>query len=46
MKTFIDSAWEAFLKGEQFYKSSNIEKYSRRETTKAMAALLDKITQL
>ena len=46
MKTFIDAAWEAFLKGEPMQGGSNIEKYSRRETAKAMAALLDKISQI
>lgn len=49
LSDFVDRAWKAFLAGEcrigadgGLFKGGNIEKYSRRETAKAMAALLDK----
>ena len=44
MAAFIDSTWGAFLKGEQPINDNDIEKYSRRETARTMAALLDKIS--
>lgn len=45
MKDYIDKAWEAFLAGKSLFDSNNIEKYSRVETTKSMASLLDKISR-
>lgn len=46
---FIERAWEAFLRGEcslgsgGLFPGGNIEKYSRPQTAKSMAALLDSI---
>ena len=45
LRGFVDAAWAAFLKGESLYSGTNIEKYSRKETAAAMAALLDKISR-
>lgn len=51
MADFINKAWDAFLHDrcrldgeENLFPGGNINKYSRIETAKAMAALLDSIT--
>ncbi|MBQ9185424.1 MAG: glycosyltransferase [Bacteroidales bacterium] len=44
MKDFVDKAWNAFLSGETLFDNKNIDKYSRVETARAMAALFDKIS--
>lgn len=38
---YIDSLWEAFKRGEVMTPDADIEKYSRRMTTKKMAELFD-----
>lgn len=45
LRSFVDAAWEAFLKGESLYSGTNIEKYSRIETARSMATLLNKISR-
>ena len=45
LRSFVDAAWEAFLKGESLYSGTNIEKYSRIETARLMATLLNKISR-
>ena len=49
---FIDKTWDAFLQGrcrldseDGIYPGGNIHKYSRAETAKSMALLLDRITE-
>lgn len=45
LRSFVDAAWESFLKGESLYSGTNIEKYSRIETARSMATLLNKISR-
>lgn len=45
LRSFVDAAWEAFLNGESLYSGTNIEKYSRIETARSMATLLNKISR-
>lgn len=51
MRNFIDKAWEAFLSGNcrlgsgGLFAGANVDKYSRLETAKAMAALLEKLSK-
>lgn len=44
MRGFIDEAWEAFKAGRNPYAGLDIDRFSRRSTTRQMAALLERLT--
>lgn len=43
IKAYIDRSWEKFQSGTLVAETENIEKYSRRELTRTMAALFEKL---
>lgn len=45
MAGFIDSCWEGFKKGEDYAKTLDIDKYSRKTLTAQMAALLKSVSE-
>jgi len=42
---FLDKCWDMFSKGEEWNKTENIEKYSRKSTAAAMANLMNSLTK-
>jgi len=42
---FLDKCWDMFRKGEEWNKTENIEKYSRKSTAAAMANLMNSLTK-
>ena len=43
IKSYIDKCWKAYLNGTLKTEASDIERFSRRSTTKDMVGLFDRI---